>query len=927
MGAERLHNGPRLLKGVVDLCRAGSASRHSALYCKSICWLSWQDHGCVNGRSRAGALAAGNVLQWRLGAASAGRMAAKHDVTKAFACVSHEHLGQTVYQMHRRVDAQVMFPRHRRTACAVNARDGDGTFLNGAECHMGDSDAATKFRLAFERPAKEWRRAFFPTSDVRELIAGCPIAQKTCDLGATSAFLGARAHASGWSDEEINARCSAMRLGWRGMGKFWKVCSFFDRKSLVFQGRAIGAAASGLEARVLTSDQTKKLDSVAARYASSPRQGIAIYRRLNEGGKTNHWALQFKNDLHYPGRLDDGPGSLDEQKNMDAKIVDLIELDDELMDVKQMQKFFPALLRLLLNLALHQRRSDAIELKTFLMSSGTQVAVKARALVKDWVEAAEDARSPLPKAEEERNIQGTGARSVACHAGVFEGLVAEGNAVGRADQRQLEELAKQQNAANAQEMGEAAPLAKITDAREEGEVKLALSCTSRLNFQPAPASPAAQAGAGCKQGAAPLGHAERPLHTGLHELENMTQRAKMSAASRGSALTHGPSEPTFPALIRRGSRAAEPRRDKPIHQNLEEVAPLQPPRVKSPLRLPRLLQRRGLWKEVLASCVCVSVGVLHPLATEASKSGKVFTCQRDPSEDEPVLCTTDSYLDSDDLIVRRGMPFHPATLTVASQFLAVMISCCMVLAVMGAPAWKRLLDRKSLMRIAPVGLLYGLGDFLQTVACNSASAPVVLVMGQSKLLLTALLSKFMLPSQGAADWPRLIVISCAAAASTDISAGMAANSVMSDFEVQGALLALLKATLSSMGAVLSERDFKKGENYWILSFRVQLMMLCASVAILPWTCSAFFDRGLPPMDVLAEFFQGGPVVKCLPAGVVPRCVPQGAGGSCSCIDHQGWDRWTAVAVFAIVINGYATGLEPTLVIAVLTGARFLDAYP
>jgi len=350
------------------------------------------------------------------------------------------------------------------------------------------------------------------------------------------------------------------------------------------------------------------------------------------------------------------------------------------------------------------------------------------------------------------------------------------------------------------------------------------------------------------------------------------------------------------------------RRDKPIHQNLEEVAPLQPPRVKSPLRLPRLLQRRGLWKEVLASCVCVSVGVLHPLATEASKSGKVFTCQRDPSEDEPVLCTTDSYLDSDDLIVRRGMPFHPATLTVASQFLAVMISCCMVLAVMGAPAWKRLLDRKSLMRIAPVGLLYGLGDFLQTVACNSASAPVVLVMGQSKLLLTALLSKFMLPSQGAADWPRLIVISCAAAASTDISAGMAANSVMSDFEVQGALLALLKATLSSMGAVLSERDFKKGENYWILSFRVQLMMLCASVAILPWTCSAFFDRGLPPMDVLAEFFQGGPVVKCLPAGVVPRCVPQGAGGSCSCIDHQGWDRWTAVAVFAIVINGYATGI-------------------
>jgi hypothetical protein len=321
-----------------------------------------------------------------------------------------------------------------------------------------------------------------------------------------------------------------------------------------------------------------------------------------------------------------------------------------------------------------------------------------------------------------------------------------------------------------------------------------------------------------------------------------------------------------------------------------------------------MFQRRGFLKELLASCVCVSVGVLHPLATEASKSGKVFTCQKDQSADGSVLCTTDSYHDSGDLIVRRGMPFHPATLTVVSQLAAVTTSCCVVIVVMGSPGWHRLLDIKRLIQIAPIGFVYGLGDFLQTIACNSASAPVVLVMGQSKLLLTALLSKFLLSSHGPTDWPRLFVISCAAAASTDISAGMAANSVMSGFEVHGAMLALLKATLSSMGAVLSERDYKKGENYWVLSFQVQLMMLCASVAILPWTCSAFFDRSLPPMEVFAEFFQGGPVVECLPAGMIPRCVPRDTGASCSCLDHQGWDRWTTVAVVAIVMNGFATGI-------------------
>eukprot|EP00959_Pyramimonas_sp_CCMP1952_P442637 9266141-Pyramimonas_sp.AAC.1 len=60
-----------------------------------------------------------------------------------------------------------------------------------------------------------------------------------------------------------------MRVGWRGMGKFWGICTFFVRKRLVFQSRVIGAAASGLEARVLTEDQTKKLDLVAVRYASA----------------------------------------------------------------------------------------------------------------------------------------------------------------------------------------------------------------------------------------------------------------------------------------------------------------------------------------------------------------------------------------------------------------------------------------------------------------------------------------------------------------------------------------------------------------------------------------------------------------------------------------------------------------------------------
>eukprot|EP00959_Pyramimonas_sp_CCMP1952_P440825 9229442-Pyramimonas_sp.AAC.1 len=62
--------------------------------------------------------------------------------------------------MHQPEDVQIMLTRHRRAAFVVNAHDGGGTFVNAVGCYMGDSDAAPKFRVAFEQPTQEWR-AFF----------------------------------------------------------------------------------------------------------------------------------------------------------------------------------------------------------------------------------------------------------------------------------------------------------------------------------------------------------------------------------------------------------------------------------------------------------------------------------------------------------------------------------------------------------------------------------------------------------------------------------------------------------------------------------------------------------------------------------------------------------------------------------------------
>merc|ERR1719229_1559413 len=135
------------------------------------------------------------------------------------------------------------------------------------------------------------------------------------------------------------------------------------------------------------------------------------------------------------------------------------------------------------------------------------------------------------------------------------------------------------------------------------------------------------------------------------------------------------------------------------------------------------------------------------------------------------------------------MPFHAATLTLGAQLTSVLCSFLLVRIRLGSvrAACSQLLDWQSLLQTGPLGVLYGLGDFMQTLACNSASAPVVLVVGQCKLLLAALLSKLMLNNKQPVNWLRLLIISCAAAAATDI--GATAVEADRQSELYGALLA------------------------------------------------------------------------------------------------------------------------------------------
>lgn len=273
---------------------------------------------------------------------------------------------------------------------------------------------------------------------------------------------------------------------------------------------------------------------------------------------------------------------------------------------------------------------------------------------------------------------------------------------------------------------------------------------------------------------------------------------------------------------------------------------------------------------VAVALCCIVVGVLHPLSTEYSKTAVVSVGTLG--------------------VTRNVMPFHPVTLTIAAEVISVVVAAVIMTLTEGSlkATFSKVIDIQAWLPLLPVGIIYGLGDFLQTAACNVASSHVVLVVGQSKVLLTALISSMLLKRNTKTKWFWLILIFMAATVSAELTAE---TSPARSLELQGAALSFTKAALSSTGAAVSEALYKKGTgDFWEVSFRIQFLMMLTSIVLLPWTYGSF--QILDP----TEFFFGGPNPVC----------PLEVGSMCA--TRRGWDTYTVLAALAIALNGAVTGL-------------------
>eukprot|EP00959_Pyramimonas_sp_CCMP1952_P469861 9495694-Pyramimonas_sp.AAC.1 len=83
------------------------------------------------------------------------------------------------------------------------------------------------------------------------------------------------------------------------------------------------------------------------------------------------------------------------------------------MDLRDIQWMFPIVLKLLLSVAMKQRQTDAILIKTYLISLGVKSVVAVRARVRAWVKKAEETRSSTTTGQIDTEMAKIGTISVA----------------------------------------------------------------------------------------------------------------------------------------------------------------------------------------------------------------------------------------------------------------------------------------------------------------------------------------------------------------------------------------------------------------------------------------------------------------------------------------------------------------------------------
>lgn len=208
---------------------------------------------------------------------------------------------------------------------------------------------------------------------------------------------------------------------------------------------------------------------------------------------------------------------------------------------------------------------------------------------------------------------------------------------------------------------------------------------------------------------------------------------------------------------------------------------------------------------------------------------------------------------------RGSLPYIPGTAVLVDSVCNLFVCLAMALVFSGREGLRQCVNPKRLKMTSIIALFYVVGDIVQLMGIGATNASFFLVIGQVKLLATAIASLLLLSKrQSSVQWFLLLAITVTAALYCDLDLYFVQQKGRGTMELFGISLALFKVFLAAVNSVLTERVFKAGSQpIWVTQAQLKICAIPCSLLVLCLQNQAFcsHDAG----DCLfsdTQFFHG-----------------------------------------------------------------------
>jgi hypothetical protein len=198
------------------------------------------------------------------------------------------------------------------------------------------------------------------------------------------------------------------------------------------------------------------------------------------------------------------------------------------------------------------------------------------------------------------------------------------------------------------------------------------------------------------------------------------------------------------------------------------------------------------------------------------------------------------------------VPFVPEVQVFVECFCSLVFFWLVTAVVSGKDGLWKCVAWDRLKTTSLIAVFYALGDIIELMAIAKTNSSYYMVIGQVKLMITAMLSKLILGrGQSSAQWILLFAITVATVEYCLLLITRDEGQQKDGIDASGLILCLVKVGLASVNAVLTERAFKKapGEPIWVNQAQLKLCSLPVT-ALFVLLQSIIFCESMRPGECL-----------------------------------------------------------------------------